>query len=173
MGEARFGVYRDECEDIHPDTINKYYGVDQVNDTKHQDETGAGNSADETGEMASQPFQPDPEELAQQIAQNQSSQTRHEGVPVKPSQNPFENEEAEAHFFSILHDIVHDGVLPVGYGILPDELEGGIYPNVEIMRIGPTRSQKEIKISLEDKVWEERSKLWVQGLSVLTHCLPH
>lgn len=46
MGEARFGVYRDECEGIRPDKINKYYGVDQINNTKRR-ETGAGNFVDE------------------------------------------------------------------------------------------------------------------------------
>lgn len=32
IGKAKLGQYRDDCEDIHPDTIAKYYGTDGIAD---------------------------------------------------------------------------------------------------------------------------------------------
>ncbi|KAF8957599.1 hypothetical protein BDZ97DRAFT_1952649, partial [Flammula alnicola] len=178
LGQARFGVYKDECEGIHPDVINEYYGVDQGASVKHRKHsTGAGHPVDEAestseGELedegTEQQTQLSAEELAQQIAENQTSQVRHEGVPVVQGHNPFNNDETETAFFKVLQEVIEKDIVPIGYGILPEEWVDGGYPTAETMQIG-SRGRKEIQILLDEKIWQARARLWVQGLNVLQH----
>ncbi|KAF8959787.1 hypothetical protein BDZ97DRAFT_1666643, partial [Flammula alnicola] len=177
MGQARFGVYKDECEGIHPDTIDKYYGVDHGTEIRHRTGHGAGHPIDEAesdselqdvSAQQQERLQPSPEELAQQIADNQTPQVRHEGVSVVQGRNPFHDENTEAAFFDVLGQVIESDIIPVGYGVHPDEWINDAYPTAETMKIG-SRGTKEIQILLDDKIWEARARLWAQGLNVISH----
>ncbi len=61
MGQTRFGIYKDDCDGIHPDTIDEYYGADRKHRGIHAD--------------------PSIEDLASKIHVNEETQTRHEGGP--------------------------------------------------------------------------------------------
>lgn len=43
LGQARHGVYKDECEGIHPDVIEKYYGIHGKAAHRPSGVTGAAN----------------------------------------------------------------------------------------------------------------------------------
>lgn len=49
MGMLQEGVYpdRDDCEGVHPETINRYYGVDLEEERRVPGQTGAGHPSDE------------------------------------------------------------------------------------------------------------------------------
>lgn len=175
LGQTRFGIYKDDCEGVHPETIEQYYGVDGELRRNHT-EAGAGHPADEQ-EADGQDIENTigkiegtfaHEDLAEQIANNQKPHVRHEGAPVPLHTNPFQHAEAESRFFGVLGEVVKNGIIPTGYGMLIDEWEDGIYPDVEYLRIG-LHGKKEIQVSLAAPVWRRRAQLWVQGLSVLSH----
>ena len=160
LGQARYGVYKDECEGVHPDAINKYYGVH--GNTVHRRGTGAGHPIDEEdGDVEAQP------ELAERIAQDQQSQIRHEGVAVPQHGNPFTKASAEDQFWRVLREVVQDNVVPGGVGLYLEEWEGGVYPSYEVVRVG-NRGTREIQVSLSDPIWQQRAKLWGQALTVLS-----
>ena len=46
LGRAEHGTYKDDCKDIHPNTIAKYYGTDG-HSPRLPGETGAGNPLEE------------------------------------------------------------------------------------------------------------------------------
>ncbi|KAJ7286285.1 hypothetical protein C8J57DRAFT_1431768 [Mycena rebaudengoi] len=157
LGQARFGVYRDDCEGLHPDTINKYYGV-STDPTTQRTGSGAGNPPDESDD-----------DLVERIAQDQGPQVRHEAIDVPDHRNPFlEDNALESRFFDVLAEVVEADIVPAGYGIMPEEWEDEGYPNVEIVTAGKHGKTK-IRVSLADGIWKQRAKLWVQGLNVLSH----
>ncbi|KAJ7234973.1 hypothetical protein C8J57DRAFT_1439477 [Mycena rebaudengoi] len=156
LGQARLGVYRDECEGLHPDTINKYYGVFGERRTQ----TGAGNPQDEADGNPG---------LADRIAADQDPQIRHDAIEVPDHRNPFgDDEEMENRFFAVLREVMEHNITPAGYGLLPEEWDEEGYPDVEILTAGKQGKTK-IRVSLANPIWARRAKLWVQGLKVLSH----
>ncbi|KAJ6479151.1 hypothetical protein C8R45DRAFT_832988, partial [Mycena sanguinolenta] len=157
LGQARFGIYRDDCEGLHPDTIKKYYGVHGSERVGH---VGAGNPPDEDEEDC---------DLEDHIRSDQDTQIRHDAVDVPDHRNPFgDDSETEGRFFAVLAEVVRKEITPAGYGMLPEEWDEDGYPDIEILRAGK-RLKKEITVSLEHLIWAERARLWVQGLNVLSH----
>lgn len=146
MGQARFGVYKDDCEGVHPDTINEYYGTDRQPPHERAD--------------------PIVEDLLSKIYSGQDPQTRHEGVEVMQGCCPFRSQAAEDDFYKVLGNVIQARVIPAGYGLLLPEWEDGIYPATETLKIG-VRSRKEIEIELSDNIWYDRAVLWGQALSTL------
>jgi hypothetical protein len=158
LGQAKLGVYKDECEGVHPDVINKYYGVHGK--TVHHNATGAGHPIDEDDN--SQP------PLAEQIASDQQSHVHHAGVAVPLHGNPFGNSTAdEDKFWRILSNVVEEKITPEGVGLHCEEWDDGVYPSYEILQVG-NRGTKEIHISLADVIWEQRAKLWGQAQTTLS-----
>ncbi|KAG1844109.1 hypothetical protein C8R48DRAFT_818693 [Suillus tomentosus] len=47
LGQIQFGVYRDDCEGVHPDVIEEHYGVHGPTTTRRQHQSGAGHPIDE------------------------------------------------------------------------------------------------------------------------------
>ncbi|KAJ7580400.1 hypothetical protein C8J56DRAFT_795111, partial [Mycena floridula] len=160
LGQARAGFFRDgdDCENIHPETIRKYYGVDG---SSHRTglETGAGHPEDErAGEI---------EDLSNKISAEQQKQVKHSAVKVPRHANPFiSGSVAEEVFFSTLQEVIVSGVLSAGYGVLPHEWDNGVYPDIEYLPVG--RLKKPIMLSLADPIWKARAELWAQGLLVLS-----
>ncbi|KAJ7463083.1 hypothetical protein B0H11DRAFT_1734813, partial [Mycena galericulata] len=160
LGQARLGVYRDECEGLHPDTIEKYYG-DSGAEQDRVGQSGAGNPPDENDSE-----QPD---LVDRIGIEQRPQVRHDAIDVPDHRNPFSDDSAaERKFFSVLKEVVAQDITPTGYGLLREEWDEDGYPDVEILRAGKQMKTK-IPVSLAHPIWAQRAKLWVQGLNVLAH----
>jgi hypothetical protein len=170
LGQLKHGIRDDDCEGIHPDTINQYYGV---NNTKSQT---AGHSSEETDSDLDTDADSDSnlasgvdaqEELVRGISHDQQRHIRHKGVKVPRHCNPFTDGEEEGQFFQVLAEVIGLEIEPKGYGLHPEEWEGANYPIWEFIKVGKQR--KEMKLSLEDPLWRCRAILWVQGLNVLAH----
>jgi hypothetical protein len=104
--------------------------------------------------------------LAERITGEQRENIHHEGIQVPSSGTPFISGPDEQQFFKTLEETVQRGIVPVGYGVTPEEWEAGSYPRIEEMSIGKRR--RKTYISLSTDVWLERAIFWVQGLNVLT-----
>ncbi|KAF8126441.1 hypothetical protein K438DRAFT_1573119, partial [Mycena galopus ATCC 62051] len=97
------------------------------------------------------------------------NQVRHNAIEVPDHRNPFlGNSDAESHFFSVLAEVIRQEIIPVGYGLLPQEHDEDGYPDVEFLLAGK-RMKTRIPVSLAHLIWAQRARLWVQGLSVLSH----
>ena len=160
LGQARHGVYRDECEGIHPDIIKKYYGVDGKPAGQALGITGAGNPPDEEDANSTEP------PLAVQVENDQQSQVRHNPIGVPAHTNPFHDINSENLFWQVICDVVEQDIMPQGVGLLSNEWDDGTYPSFEVLQVG-NRGTKNIHFSLEDAVWFHRAKLWGQALTVL------
>lgn len=158
LGQARLGVYQDDCGALHPDTIDKYYSVFGP---ERVGPPGAGNPPDE--EDAEHPT------LTERILVDQDPQVWHEAIDVPDHRNPFSDDAAaEEKFFSVLAEVVRQEITPAGYGLLPEEWDEDGYPDVEILSAGKQMKRK-ISVSLANPIWTQRARLWVQGLNVLSH----
>ncbi|KZP04047.1 hypothetical protein FIBSPDRAFT_752144 [Athelia psychrophila] len=155
LGQARFGVYKDECGGVHPDVISKYYGVHGKIIHRAPGDTGAGNPADETDK-----------DVADHVAADQQVHIRHEAIEVPIYGNPFMDEATEDGFWRLLAQMVEGDVVPEDVGLHPHEWDDGQYPLFEVLRVG-SRGTKEVQISLEEVVWQQRAKLWGQAMTAL------
>lgn len=154
LGKAKHGVYKDDCDGIHPDTIAKYYGA-EGHLHRLPGETGAGNPPDERVD-----------DLTDQLHDHQNRNVKHDAVKVPRHANPFiTNPKAEKLFISVLDQVVSNNVMPAGYGILPQELDGD-YPDTEELVL--TGRRKSITLSLAAPIWKQRAIFWVQALNVLS-----
>jgi hypothetical protein len=126
---------------VHPDTIDRYYGVDVDSSVLH-------------------------EELAERIAADQQANIRHEGIDVPQHGSPFGSAQEDL-FFQVLAEVVEKDITPAGYGLLSDEWDGDNYPIFEV--IHGRRGGKEIQVTLSHPIWKARAKFWVQALNVLSY----
>lgn len=150
LGEAMLGRNTRDTNDVHPETIAKYY---------------SGHTGDYTeGDLASR------------IGDDLDHQIKHQAVEVPVSGNPFTSlggkdpKREENIFLQTFTMVAEQGIIPAGYGMRPEEWDDGSYPDVEVLR---TRKKggKEMVLKLDNPVWKRRAELWVQGLNVLHHCL--
>ncbi|KAG1867245.1 hypothetical protein DFJ58DRAFT_654437, partial [Suillus subalutaceus] len=158
ISQATLGIYRDNCDGVHPDTIEQYYGTHGREQTRHHGQTGAGHPDDEDTNSEDQ--------LILQIEEDQERNIRHAAVEVPGKKSPFETQHDENLFFSTVEQIVTEGIVPEGYGLLPDE-QGDDAAMIEVLQFGRRRT-KSITISLSDPIWEAHATLWCQGLSALS-----
>ncbi|KAJ6568794.1 hypothetical protein B0H19DRAFT_939409, partial [Mycena capillaripes] len=159
LGQAQLGVYNDDCEGLHPDTIEKYYGV--FGPERAASQPGAGNPPDEDDMEGPT--------LAERISFDQGPHVRHEAIDVPDHRSPFPDDSvAESKFWTVLSEVVEQEIIPTGYGLLLEEWEEDGYPDEEILYAGKQMKTK-IRVSLAHPIWAQRARLWVQGLNVLSH----
>ncbi|KAG1828585.1 hypothetical protein F4604DRAFT_1887876 [Suillus subluteus] len=111
-------------------------------------QTGAGHPDDEDTNSEDQ--------LVSQIEEDQEQ-----------NKSPFMTQDDENLFFSTVKQIVDEGIIPEGYGLLPDEQGDEDAAMVEVLQFGRCGT-KSIIVLLSDSVWEARATLWHQGLSALS-----
>ncbi|KAJ7685825.1 hypothetical protein B0H17DRAFT_1013903 [Mycena rosella] len=174
LGQTTQGVYRsDPLDGIHPDAINRYYGVHGPHSDRHRNQTGAGHASDddEGSDRSSDEGDPDDVEvvLENRIGQDQERNIRHAPIKVARHESPFDNAEQEVLFMVLLRDVFELGELPEHYGVRDEEWETDDYPEMEIIRPG-TRG-KEIPIVLLRDEWFPRAVKWVQALDVMSRVL--
>ncbi|KAF8549907.1 hypothetical protein OG21DRAFT_1420531, partial [Imleria badia] len=167
LGQTEFGVYRDDCEGVHPDVISEFYGVHKEPIMRKRHQSGAGHPVDE--EASGDEEDGLTAHAANLVNQEQQQQHVNEDMAFVPShQSPFTNPENEAVFFGMLKQVIDLQIIPEGFGLRPDEWEDGHYPAYETIRLGRWQS-KELEVSLADEVWYRRACLWCQALVCMTH----
>ncbi|KAJ7037274.1 hypothetical protein C8F04DRAFT_952970 [Mycena alexandri] len=158
MGQLNDGVYAsDPMDSVHPDTLNRYYGVDGTEQVRQPGQTGTGHPEDED------------EDIANAVAEDLAHNIRHPAIKVARHNNPFRSAQVEANFFVALGQIVQHGIVPAGFGVLEEEWENTAYPVMEAINPG-TRGQ-EIIIALPREIWLPRAILFAQGLDAMTRFL--
>jgi hypothetical protein len=105
------------------------------------------------------------QELDEGITHNQMDNVNHGEIEVLHNDHPLWNERREQEFFLMLRQIIKQRLTPTGYRVLPEEWEDDGYPMFKEIKVGQRR--KSFSISLEDRIWLERVRLWVQGLNLL------
>ncbi|KAK6992797.1 hypothetical protein R3P38DRAFT_2568726 [Favolaschia claudopus] len=173
IAELDKGIYPDPMEGVHPDTINRYYGVEGEELVRLPGQTGAGHVEEEdwVDEQVEEEedWADDHEGLVAAVAEDIAHNIRHPAIKVARHANPFRQPSTEQAFLTALQDIVHRGIVPEGYGVLQKEWEDGSYPAWEA--INPGTRGKEIIVALPHEVWLPRAVLFVQGLDVMSRCL--
>lgn len=162
IGLSKHGMYVDDCDGVHPDVIDQYYGVHGPELQRAPGESGAGQLSDEVS------AEEDWADLGERIAADQRSNFRHEPVEVPEFAVPFLSSEQEGAFHAALAAIQEKGILPDGYGLHDHELDSDGYPSFEIIKSG-RRGAKELRVALPVSQWRPRAELWGQALDILTH----
>ncbi|KAJ7926852.1 hypothetical protein B0H13DRAFT_1972006, partial [Mycena leptocephala] len=167
------GVYRhDPLDGIHPDAINRYYGVVGPRLRRARHATGAGiASDDDTEDSDSDEDEPSVEEqLENQVQADLTHNIRHQPVKVAKHRSPFKETELEDHFLRLLEDLLaQPEILPADYGVLEDEWEEEDYPELETIR--PGTKGKELVVILGREEWFAKAVRWAQALDLMTRAL--
>ncbi|KAG1768506.1 hypothetical protein EDD22DRAFT_772093 [Suillus occidentalis] len=166
LGQVQFGVYQDDCEGIHPNVIEEYYGVYGRVATRRQHQTGAGHPMDEEDSDGGE----EPQDIAQAVNNQQRNHVHHEAIDVPSQRNPFVNEGTYRQFSTALTEVVAEDITPRHCRLAADEWEGNGYPVFETISVG-RRGSKELHVSLGELIWFRRAKLWCQALVVLSYFL--
>lgn len=173
LGQTTEGVYRhDPLNGIHPDAINRYYGVAGPRQRRRRHQTGAGIASDEEDQPdESDAEEPDQqEELENRIQADLAQNIRHSPVKVAKHRSPFKDPADEQNFLGLLGNILqHPDLLPEDYGILEAEWEDADYPETESIR--PGTKGKELEVILPRGEWFPRAARWSQGLDLLVRFL--
>ena len=67
-------------------------------------------------------------------------------------ENPFKSNTNMETFEEALQSVRLEGVVPDGYGVLPEEWDDGGYPSYEILKVG-RRGAKQLRVALPHEVW--------------------
>jgi hypothetical protein len=162
MGQLNEGVYAtDPMDDVHPDTIERYYGVEGAERVQRPGQTGAGHEEDDDWIDKTEP-------LVNAVTDDLAHNIRHPAIKVACHRKPFRSPEIEQNFLAALGDIIAQGIVPEGYGVLENEWDGP-YPALEA--INPGTRGKQILVALPRDLWLPRAILFAQGLDAMTRSL--
>ncbi|KAK7007956.1 hypothetical protein R3P38DRAFT_3211610 [Favolaschia claudopus] len=165
QGMLDSGEYIDPMQGIHPDTIDRYYGVEGPEVVRQPGQTGAGHEEDEDENA----WVDEPEGLVDAVTDDLAHNIRHPPVKVAKHKNPFRLATTEQAFYNALNEYQTNNVIPEGYGVLEAEWEDEMYPVLE--SINPGTRGKELIIALPRDIWLPRAILFVQALDVMTRCI--
>ena len=163
LSEAERGIV-DDHENIHPNLLQQYYGVEDSNTLSkgtHEDT----DDSDTDNETESQSLN----DIQGHFEGNEIA-AAHDAVPVPTNMSPFDSEHAFEIFQYTLQQIQDEEVIPQGYGVTPQEIQQEGYPTQEILQ-GGRRGRKEMHITLPREVWLPRAIKWCQALEVMTSVL--
>ncbi|KAJ7030938.1 hypothetical protein C8F04DRAFT_961029 [Mycena alexandri] len=173
LAQTTAGVYRaDPLDGIHPDAINRYYGVEGSPRRWRCNQTGAGHASDDSEDEPEDDGldPPDPDtELENRIGEDQEGNIRHAPIKVAKHESPFEAPEQGDMFLALVDTITARDKLPEDYGVRPTEWDGFHYPEIEVIRPG-TRG-KQIPVVLPREVWYPRAVTWAQALDLMNRIL--
>ncbi|KAJ6456213.1 hypothetical protein C8R47DRAFT_1248997, partial [Mycena vitilis] len=169
LGQVQDGMYPDDCQDVHPDIIEQYYGIHGAPARRAPGETGAGQLDDEdipSRDPDSSDLDDDVwQDIVEDVESAHAANFHHAPVPVPKHANPF-SDEGMAVFELTLERAERRGLVPAGYGLLEEEWEDGSYPAYEILRSG-RKGSKELRVALPDVLWRARAEMWGRGLDIL------
>jgi hypothetical protein len=110
------------------------------------------------------------EDIEDQVATEQESNFHHEAAAVPDHASPFKHAEDLQIFQQALDEVTELGIIPAGYGLLPDEWDDGEYPSYEVIRSGK-RSGKGLHVILPDFIWRGRAEFWGQALDIMNRLI--
>ncbi|KAI6139131.1 hypothetical protein BKA82DRAFT_3988947, partial [Pisolithus tinctorius] len=171
LGQTQFGVYGDDCEGVHPDVIDRYYGVHGEDRIRERCHSGAGHPADEEDSDDEEPTVVKAQ-VAELVSAHQQQYAYQDAVHVPSFKTPFVNPEDEVFFFEMLHEVIRQKIIPDGFRLTPAEWGMADYPIFESIQVGRRRT-KQLDISLAGEIWYDRACLWGQALFCLTHFIEH
>ena len=161
LQQTQLGVYNDDCEGVHPDTIQEYYGTTQDRVQRLVGQSGASHPPEE--------FNNDNMEtnLVENVVQGQDPDIRHNSIPTANHEAPPMSHKNLTLFFNSLVTLQNNN-----QGDLLRSVAGehAVWDPVEVMRVGRQR-QKELIISLVDAAWERRALLWLAAIRVIDSLL--
>jgi hypothetical protein len=184
LGQTMHGIYVDDCQGLHPDIIERYYGVEGTRIKQQVGQSGAGlledegdldDSDSEVGYVEGEDDiyteaevmdEDDWEDIQGQLAEDIEHNFHHSPVDVPKHSAPFRTQVAVDVFNGSLEELQAKQIIPAGFGITAVEWGNEGYPSYEVIRTG-RRGRKELRIDLPDFVWRPRAELWVQALHIL------
>ncbi|KAF8209154.1 hypothetical protein K438DRAFT_1572843, partial [Mycena galopus ATCC 62051] len=174
IGQVQEGVYVNDHHNVHPSILQRYYGVHGPVARRAPGETGAGQLDDEDvpipsvadEEEESDSDDDEKDDLQRRVEQAHAANFHHEPVSVPKHANPFPDAETMQIFHAALSAADENGLVPPGYGLLPEEWEEDVYPSFEILKSG-RRGGKELRVALPDSIWRPRAEMWGRGLAIL------
>ncbi|TDL30236.1 hypothetical protein BD410DRAFT_709365, partial [Rickenella mellea] len=154
LSQIQQGIHKDEFDGIHPDLLNRYYGIHGRPDHCDYGQTGAGHPEDDTQE-------------AEDIAADQNVHIRHDPIEVPEDACPpsLRSREEMARFRDILQELQRMEVVPSGLGVSEQEWGNDGYPDIEVIKSG--RGGKELHVQLPFVIWWPRAVRWAQGLELM------
>ncbi|KIJ26758.1 hypothetical protein M422DRAFT_272163 [Sphaerobolus stellatus SS14] len=161
LGQVENGTYVDGLDKVHPDILDRYYGVHGAPMQREPHQSGAGQDPEE--EENRQLDAASLDQVVQDIADGQQTHVRHNAIKPPSASSPFSDLNLFSETFQRLEE---SKFLPYGFGIRAKEWQDSIYPSSEILVTGK-RGQKELLISLPDEIWKSRAERWCQGLSTM------
>ena len=164
LSEAERGIV-DDHENVNPNILQQYYGVDTANIDNEEEEEVDTDSEDSDYEETDNELD-NVEVLQEQLEGNEIS-AAHEAVPVPANITPFASNNTFQLFQQTLQQLQNEGIVPYGYGVSQEEVQNDGYPGEEILRSG-RRGRKEMHITLPIAVWLPRAIQWCQALEVMT-----
>ncbi|GLB45737.1 hypothetical protein LshimejAT787_2700070 [Lyophyllum shimeji] len=178
-GQLKHGLYKeDDCLGVHPEIINRYYGVHGRPTTRDAGQTGAGHANDDVDvdddddddvvnlDAVMMEDEDVWEDLEDRIAEEHDHNFNHAAIPVPKHSMPYRTEAGLNSFKTAVLALAEGGVIPSGYGLLPEEWDETGYPSVETIRSG-RRGGKELSIDLPDEIWRPRAEQWVRALHIM------
>ena len=189
-GQTEHGKYSLDFKHVHPKLLERYYGAPEDDSLYESDEDAASdeeaNSSDAMDEDEDEDNYEDeptgkkkPKEDTDsdsdamdvdKVEAAHASNFKHEAVQVPKHQPPFEghaNEDVlQAALERAIVELDAEDIIPLGYGMRPEEWGSEGYPTVECIQVG-RRGRKEYYVSLTDKLWRPRAIRWVQALHSL------
>ncbi|KAG1737056.1 uncharacterized protein EDB91DRAFT_1055220 [Suillus paluster] len=147
----KFGIYHDDCEGVHPDVINEYYGVHGHTTTRQRHQTEAGHPADEEDSDSDSDGE-HPSTMVQAINNQQRHQIRHEAISMPSQQNPFVDDATRQQFSTTLDEVIANDITPNNCRLTLDEWDGDEYPTFETITFG-RQGSKELHVSLAELIW--------------------
>ena len=83
LRQTQLGIYNeDDCEGVHPDTIQEYYGTTQNHIERQTGQTGAGHPPEELDDNCVEI------NLINNVVQGQDSNIRHDSIPTTNHETP-------------------------------------------------------------------------------------
>ena len=166
ISEARHGLEEDQ-PGVHPDILQRCYGVDSASEANLEADQGALVGIDEDDEMDWETEGSESEsergsnncnhhssadsDLDEQIAAEQQEDIRHEGVSAPLQNSPFSSDK-EVTFFVALNEIRDAGHVPEGYGVTLEDMDDG-YPTHESVRV----AARDVVLELPLNIWFPRA----------------
>jgi hypothetical protein len=168
--------------------LQRFYGTDGDIQHPHQGATGAGSTQDDLlyPPILGQGLPPDLEDeefadlsepelatltfIQEQLASQQQNHVRHPPIKVPRHQNPFSSLNQRSEFWQAVQEAEAEGYIPRGYGVHPDEWDDGVYPEIEVLKVG-TRKCSEMQVGMPNSIWFPRAVYWTRALHIMTFCL--
>ncbi|KAJ7155284.1 hypothetical protein C8R46DRAFT_895148, partial [Mycena filopes] len=174
LGQLTEGIYREDALDgIHPDAINRYYGVEGRRLRRRRNQSGAGidpEEADEGSDADDISAVDEEEALENRVEADLAQNIRHAPIKVAKNRSPFKDSDDEQRFLELLDVLlVMPGPLPENYGVREEEWEEEDYPETVVYR--PGTKGKQLTVILPRDEWYPRAVQWARALDAMTRVL--